>query len=261
MRRALLRIVGLLGVLALFLHQPLSAQDTFELEVYQYATAHRGEWELEAYVNHLSRGTKAFDGPVAPTDDQWRFAAQVTRGISDHCELAGYLLGAQVPGYGLEYAGWRARTRVRAPANWRLPVNLGFAVEFESARPLFSESARTLELVPILERQIAGAQLILNPTIERHMAGPENGEWEFEPRARLAFPVGKVTLGVEYHGGWGEIGNFKAGSQQVHQFYPTADFELPGDVELHLGVGFGATTSGDRLVFKTRFEMPLGGQR
>jgi hypothetical protein len=180
MRRTFLRTVGLLGVLGLFLHQPLSAQDTFELEVYPYATAHRGEWELEAYVNHLSRGTKVFDGPVAPTDDQWRFAA------------------------------------------------------------------RKLEFVPILERQIAGAQLILNPTIERHMAGPENGEWEFEPRARLAFPVGRVTLGFEYHGGWGE---------NVHQFYPTADFELPGDVELHLGVGFGATTSGDRLVFKTRFEI------
>jgi len=126
--------------------------------------------------------------------------------------------------------GVRARTRVRAPANW-LPVNLGFAVEFESGRPLFSASARKLEFVPILERQIAGAQLILNPTIERHMARPENGEWEFEPRARLAFPVGRVTLGFEYHGGWGE---------NVHQFYPTADFELPGDVELHLGVGFVA---------------------
>ena len=140
----------------------------------------------------------------------------------------------------------------------RMPRRIG--ATGSSKRTSIIESARTLELVPILERQIAGAQLILNPTIERHMAGPEN-EWEFEPRARLAFPVGKVTLGVEYHGGWGEIGNFKAGSQQVHQFYPTADFELPGDVELHLGVGFGATTSGDRLVFKTRFEMPLGGQR
>ncbi len=246
MRRTLLRTVGLLGVLGLLLYQPLAAQDTFELEVYPYATAHRGEWELEAYVNHLSRGTKVFDGSVAPTDDQWRFAAQVTRGMSDHWEVGGYVLGARVPGYGLEYAGWRARTRVRAPAGWRLPVNLGLAVEIEWARPLFSESARTLELVPIIERRIAGAQLILNPTIERDMAGPDNGAWEFEPRARLAFPVGEVTMGFEYHGGW---------SEQVHQFYPTVDFELPGHVELHLGVGFGATTSGDRLVFKTRFEI------
>jgi hypothetical protein len=261
MRRAFLRTVGLFGVLGLFLHQPLAAQDTFELEVYPYATAHRGEWGLEAYVNHLSRGTRAFDGSVAPTDDQWRFAAQVTRGITDHWEIAAYLLGAQVPGYGLEYAGWRARTRVRAPEGWHLPVSLGFAAEFETARPLFSESARTVEFTPILERRFGAIQVILDPTIERHLAGPEKGEWEFEPRARLAVPVGSVTLGVEYHGGWGEIGNFKAGSRQVHQFYPTADFELPGEVELHLGVGFGATTSGDRLVFKTRFEMPLGGEK
>jgi hypothetical protein len=247
-----MRTLGLLGVLGFLLHQPLSAQDTFELEVYPYATAHRGEWELEGYVNHLARGTKAFDGSIAPTDNQWRFAAAVTRGITDHWEIAAYLLGAQVPDMGLEYAGWRLRSRIRAPESWRLPVDLGLAAEIETARPLFSESSRALEFTPTLERRIGGLQLILNPTIERHLTGPEKGEWEFEPRARLAIPVGDVTLGLEYHGGWGE---------KVHQFYPTADLELPDDVELHLGVGFGATTSGDRLVFKTRFEMPLGGEK
>src|SRR2546430_8082184 len=46
---------------------------------------------------------------------QWRFAAEVTRGITDHWEIAGYVLGAQVPGMGLEYAGWRLRSRMRAP--------------------------------------------------------------------------------------------------------------------------------------------------
>lgn len=251
-----MRFLVLLGLVALA--SPLRAQDSFELEVYHYATAHRGAWEFEGYVNHLSRGTNTFDGTVAPTDGQWRFAAQITRGITDHFELAGYLLGAHVPEFGLEYAGWRGRARVRAPESWRLPVNLGFSAEYEYARPLFSEASGTAEFVAILERRFGGAQLILNPVVERHLTGPEKGEWEFEPRARLAVPVGEVTLGLEYHGGWGEIGDFKPGHQQVHQIYPTAEFELSGDIELHLGVGFGTTTAGDRLVFKTRFEMPLG---
>jgi hypothetical protein len=252
-----LRVAGLLGVLGFFLYQPLTAQDTFELEVYPYATAHRGEWALEGYANHLSRGTTGFDGTVAPTDGQWRFAAAVTRGITDHLELAGYILGAQVPDLGFRYAGWRVRSRMRAPESWNLPVNIGLAVELEAADSLFSESSRTAEFTPILERRFGELQLILNPTVERHLTGPEKGEWEFEPRARLAFPVGEVTLGFEYHGGWGEIGSFKASSQQIHQFYPTVDFELAGGAELHFGVGFGATNTGDQLIYKTRIEIGL----
>jgi hypothetical protein len=255
MRRDLFRTVGLLGVLGVFLVQPLFAQDTFELEVYPYATAHRGEWEVEGYVNYLSRGTRTFDGSVAPTDNQWRFAAQLTRGLTAHWEIAAYVLGARVPGDGFAYAGWRARTRVSAPESWRLPVRLGFAAELETSEPRFSESFRGAEFTPILERRFGSVYLLANPTIERHLTGPEQGAWEFEPRARLAVPVGDVTLGLEYHGGWGEIGDFTTFSRRVHVLFPTADFELPGDVELHLGVGFGMTAGADRLVFKTRFEI------
>src|SRR6266566_9977881 len=121
MLRRFLRSVGLLGVLGL-ISQSLSAQERFDIAVYPYATAHRGEWELEGLLNFSSRGTGAFDGQVAPTQGQWRFAAEVTRGITDHWQLAGYLLGAQTPGLGLDYAGWRLRSRMRAPESWPLPV-------------------------------------------------------------------------------------------------------------------------------------------
>jgi hypothetical protein len=253
MRRRFLRIVGLLGVLGTVTH-PLSAQERFDIAVYPYATAHRGEWELEGHLNYSSRGTNAFDGTVAPTQGQWRLTAEVSRGITDHWEVSGYLLGAQTPGLGLDYAGWRLRSRVRAPEVWRLPVGLGFSAEYETARPAFSESARTLELTPILERRFGPLQLLANPTLERDLAGPEH-EWEFEPRARAGVDVSKrLTLGFEYYG------VFEAALQK-HQYYPTADLRFGDDMTLHLGVGFGGTTAGDRLVFKTRFGMPLSSEK
>src|SRR5467141_4404000 len=110
--RRLIDVVAVLGVLAVFANAPLPAQEAFEISVYPYATAHRGEWELEGHLNVASRGTSGFAGTVAPTQGQWRFAAEVTRGITDHWEVAGYVLGAQVPGMGLEYAGWRLRSRM-----------------------------------------------------------------------------------------------------------------------------------------------------
>lgn len=224
----------------------LDAQESFEIAVYPYATAHAGEWEFEGHFNYASRGTTAFDGAVAPRQGQFRFAGEVTRGITRNWEVAGYVLAAQVPDFGVRYAGWRLRSRVRAPDEWQLPVNLGLSVEYETARPLFSESARTLELTPIVERRIAGVQLILNPTFERDLAGPEH-EFEFEPKARAAALVhSNLTIGLEYYGSLGE-------TQQWHQVYPTVDLRL-GEIIWHFGVGFGTRAAADRLVFKTRFE-------
>ena len=235
-------------LVALLFAAPLGAQERFDIAVYPYATAHRGEWEMEALLNYASRGTSAFDGSVAPTNGQWRFAGELTRGITDHWEVSAYVLGAQVPAFGLEYAGWRMRSRLRAPESWRLPFKLGFSAEFETARPTFSESPQTLELTGILERQLGRVQLMLDPTFERDLKGPEH-EWEFEPRARVAHHVSRtVTLGLEYYGAFAE-------TETKHQIFPTADFRLGDDLALHLGVGFGTKTAGDRLVFKTGVEI------
>src|SRR5881394_718263 len=223
MRSVLIRVLGLLGVLALFLTHPIQAQERFDISVYPYATAHRGEWEFEGHINYTSRGTSGFDGSVAPTQGQWRFTAEVSRGITDHWELAGYLLGAQVPGMGLEYAGWRLRSRMRAPESWGLPVNVGLSVEFEATRSPFSDSPRTAELTAILERRFGALQLLADPTVERDLVGPGH-EWEFEPRARAGLDVsGVVTLGFEWYGLFGE-------ASQKHQYYPTTDLRLGDDM-------------------------------
>ncbi len=245
MRRVVSRVARLLGVLPFLLTHPLPAQERFDISVYPYATAHRGEWEFEGHINYTSRGTSQLDGSVAPSQGQWRFTAEVSHGITDHFELAGYLLGAQVPGMGLEYAGWRLRSRVRAPESWSLSVNVGLSAEFESAQRIFSESAQTAELTAVFERRVGGLQLIADPTFERDLKGPGH-EWEFEPRARAGLDISKkLTLGFEYYGVFEE-------AAQKHQYYPTADVRFGNDMTLHLGVGFGTMTAGDRLIFKTR---------
>ena len=238
--------------LAVVAAHPLAAQEAFEISVYPYATAHRGEWELEGHLNYANRGTTAFDGAVAPRQGQVRFAGELTRGLTDHWEMSAYLLAAQVPTLGARYGGWRLRSRFRAPEEWRLPVKLGLSVEYEATRPAFSESARTFELTAILEHRIAGLQVLFDPTFERDLAGPEH-EFEFEPKARAGLDISRtVTLGVEYYASLGE-------ATRWHQLFPTADLRLGDEVSLHFGVGFGSMSSVDRLVFKTAFEMPLGG--
>src|SRR2546422_3452710 len=225
-----MRFFGIVCVLALVVGSPLSAQEAFEISVYPYATAHRGEWEVEGHLNYSSRGTRAFAGSVAPTQGQVRLAAELTRGLTDHWEVSGYFLAAQVPDLGVQYAGWRLRSRFRAPEDWRLPVKMGLSVEYEATRPTFSESARTFELTAIFERRVAGLQLIFDPTFERDLAGPER-EFEFEPKARAAVDISRtLTLGAEYYGSPG-------GARPVAPIPSTPHPPLRGALAPHPGGG------------------------
>lgn len=239
------------------------AQDRFEIEVYPYETAARGEWELDTHLNYTRLGVTTFDGRVAPTQGQVRLATELTHGVTDSWEVAGYLLAAHRAGAGAEFAGWRLRSRLRAPLAWPLPVRLGLNVELEAARPAYSDSPLTLELVPVFEKRFGRWQFNVDPVIEHDLAGPAVSEgWELEPRARAAVAASRaVTLALEYYGALGHVGALLPGEAQVHQFFPSVELRLGEDVLLSFGVGVGATSAGDRLVFKSRFEMPLGGER
>jgi hypothetical protein len=238
----------------------LPAQDAFEIAVYGAETAPRKAWELETHVSYIARGTTAFDGPVAPSERQFHLALELTRGLTNHWEVTAYLLSAYRPGPGVEYAGWRLRSRVRAPQSWRLPVDLGIAAELEFSPAAYDETTTGLEIRPILEKRVGRVQLQLNPVIERALANTAGeAEWEVEPSGRLGVAVSKrVTLSVEYYGKTGVFGSALPASQQVHQFYPGVDVQLGDDFELNVGVGFGTTATGNRLVLKSRFEVPLG---
>ncbi len=67
----------------------------------------------------------------------------------------------------------------------------------------------------------------------------------------------RVGLSFEYYGKTGLFGGTSGGGQ-VHQFYPGVDLRLGDDIELNMGVGVGTTAAANRLVLKSRFEVPLG---
>jgi len=70
------------------------AQDPFEIQVYEYETVPKGRWNLETHLNYVGVGTKTFEGPVAPTNNQFRLTFELTRGITNEFEMAVYLLTA-----------------------------------------------------------------------------------------------------------------------------------------------------------------------
>jgi hypothetical protein len=69
-----------------------SAQDPFEIQVYEYVTVPKGRWNLETHFNYTARGTRVMDGSAAPSEGQTHLTLELTRGLTDLFEMAGYLV-------------------------------------------------------------------------------------------------------------------------------------------------------------------------
>ena len=247
-RRVLLALMLSLGATG-----TAPAQDAFEIQVYEYATVPRARWDLETHVNFTSRGTSGFDGPVAPSQGQAHLAFELTRGITDHFEMAGYLVLARRPGHSPDFVAWRLRPRVRLPETW-LPIRVSLSAEVAFPRREYENENATLELRPILERQFGRVALDVNPVLGRSVSGPGSSDgWEFEPGGRLGVTVSpKLDLSVEYYGAFGPVHEFLPAAEQVHQVFGGGDINFSESVVLNLGLGFGLTPAGNRTVFKAR---------
>lgn len=231
----------------------LAAQDPFEIQVYEYLTVPRGRWNLETHMNRVARGTTVPEGPMAKTQGQNHLTFELTRGITDHFELAGYLVTASREHVNGEVVGWRVRPRLRLPEKL-LPVKVSLSAEVGFPKAAYEENEITLELRPIIERGWGRWLVDLNPVVGRSLRGPGAAEgWDFEPGARLGYMLNpRVDLSLEYYGATGVLGESLPGSEQVHQFFPGADINLADNVVWNVGVGFGATNAGNTVVYKMR---------
>lgn len=228
-------------------------QDPFEIQIYEYETVPRGRWDLETHVNYTARGIRALENGVAPTQGQTHLTFELTRGITEYFETAVYLVTARRDGSDGEFAGWRLRPRFRLPADW-LPFKFSLSTEFGFPSRIYEENSITFELRPILERSFGKLQIDLNPVLGKALRGLTSSEfWDFEPGARVGYTTNKtLDLSLEYYGATGPLTHVEPSAQQMHQIFPGADINFSPDVVLNVGVGFGLTSAGNTLVYKTR---------
>jgi hypothetical protein len=244
-------------VVALLLLSPSRSlpQDLFESQVYNSETVAPSEWDLETHLLYISRGTTTTEATVLPTNRSTHLSFELTRGISDVFELGSYLLLAQPNNGSPEYAGFRLRPRVRAPEQWNVPVGLSLSVELGFPRPRYEANSITLELRPIIDKQVGAWTFALNPVVGRALRGPDAGEgFEFEPSAGISREVvaSVLSIGLEYYGAMGPVGDFKPAAEQVHFLRPDAEIAFGRNALVNLGVVFGLTNAAERLMLTCR---------
>jgi hypothetical protein len=247
-------LYGLAVVLlaATFFTPALRAQDNYEIQVYGAETVAPQHTMVELHSNFTISGSKDIVDGMIPTEHAFHETLEITQGLTPWFETGFYVFSSINRGYGWQWVGDHIRPRVRAPEDWHLPVGLSVSFEFGYQRPEFSPDTWTLEIRPIIDKQVGKWYLSFNPTLDRSFHGPSVSQGlVFSPNFKAGYDVTKrINMGVEYYGSLGPVTGFDALRDQQQQIIPSIDLNLGPNWEFNFGVGVGATRSTDHLLIK-----------
>jgi len=153
---------------------------------------------------------------------------------------------------GYQWVGDHIRPRVRVPEAWHWPVNVSLSTEIGYQRRSFSPDTWTLEIRPIVDKQLDRWYLCFNPVADRSFHGMSVSKGvTFAPNVKISYDVTKkVTLGIEYYGDVGSITGFDPLHDQIQAIFPSIDLNLGPNWEFNFAPGFGVTGGTDHLLVK-----------
>ena len=239
----------------LFLTCVASAQDPFEIHIYEYEPQTWKQTSLEAHLNFDPQGSASRNGTLLPALDQIHLTLEPTIGVSPNFALGFMFLNAYEPGYTARFAGWRVLPHFYAPESLNLPFRLGFVAEFSFENTRYEENSRRVELRPILDREFSHWQIVFNPVVERALHGPGTRRgWNFEPALLLRWKREKFSPSLEYYGEIESVNVAPRAQPEVHQVFLGGDWEVREGLSLNLGLGFDVGANGPGIVLKSRFQ-------
>lgn len=230
----------------------LWAQENYEIQVYGSETVAPRRTMVELHSNFTFSGTKTVVGGVLPTENAWHETVEITQGWTNCFETGFYIFTSYNPHYGYAWVGDHIRPRIRVPESWRWPVGVSLSSEFGYQRAKFSQDTWTLEIRPIIDKQLGKWYLSFNPTVDRSFHGPGVAQGVvFSPNFKAGYDVTKrLNMGLEYYGSLGPITGFDPLRDQQQQILPAIDLNLGPNWEFNFGVGVGVTRSTDHLLIK-----------
>ena len=229
------------------------AQDNYEIQVYGSELLPADHTMVELHANYTVLGsTQTSANGELPTQGQLHGTLEITHGWNSWLETGFYVFTSYRWDQGYQWVGTHFRPRVTAPKEWGWPVGVSLSMEVGYQKPAFSADTWSLEVRPIIDKQIGPWYLAFNPTLDVSLAGPNVRRGPiFSPNAKVSYEVTpKMALGLEYYGTLGPPFNFDTSNQQQHMLCPAVDLDLGPDLECNFGVCFGLTSSTDRLIPK-----------
>jgi len=207
---------------------------------------------FELHSNFTVQGSKGEVNGVLGTEHQLHETLEITRGITPWFETGFYVFSSAQAGQGWQWVGDHIRPRIAAPEEWKWPVGASLSLEFGYQRYHFSPDTWTLEIRPIIDKQIGRMYVAFNPTFDRSFHGPSVSQGVvFSPNFKMGWDfTKKINVGFEYYGSLGPVTGFDLLREQEQQIVPAIDLNLSPEWEFNFGVGIGMTQSTDHLLIK-----------
>ncbi len=230
----------------------MRAQGNYEVQVYGSELVPKGVTMVELHSNFTAKGTRGTIDGVLPTHHAVHETLEITHGFNEWFELGFYQFTSIQPDRSWKWVGTHLRPRISVPEKYALPVGLSLSTEFGYQRPNFSLDTWTWEIRPIIDKKMGKFYWAFNPTIDKSFHGPEQPHgYGFSPNIKFSYDVTRrVAAGLEYYGAYGPLTGFDPLHDQIQQFLPAVDVDLGPRWELNFGVGWGVTSSTDRLLIK-----------
>jgi hypothetical protein len=229
-----------------------AAQDNYEIQVYGSETLAKHNTMVELHSNFTFDGQKELLNGVLPTNHEFHETIEITHGFTNFFELGFYFFNAIGDAGKTNYVGSHIRPRVMVPKEWNWPVGVSLSLEAGYQKREYSEDDWTLEIRPIVDKQIGNLYLSANPTFDKSFHGlNKNLGYVFSPNAKTAYNISKtVALGFEYYGSIGPLNKIQPREDQQHQLFLAMDLSWSTAWEFNCGYGLGFTHSTDNGIFK-----------
>jgi len=230
----------------------IHAQDNYEIQVYGAQTVAKGNTMAELHSNFTFDGQKAKQNGVLPTNHVLHETVEITHGWNAWFETGFYFFNTIGNDNRTNYVGSHIRPRVMAPAAWKWPVGVSLSLEAGYQKKEYSEDDWTLEIRPIVDKQMGKLYIAFNPTFDKSLHGVnKNLGYVFSPNLKASYNVTKVIAGgFEYYGSTGPLNHFQTYQSQQQQLFIALDLDWSPDWEFNVGYGWGFTQSTDNAIFK-----------
>lgn len=265
MRQSRLGVAALLAacVAGATLAPVARAQENYEIQVYGSETMPAGTTMFELHSNYSLEGRRDTVAGVLPTNHALHETLEITHGFNPWFEVGGYMFTSAAHGQSWKVIGSHIRPRVRAPVSWHWPVGASLSMEVGYQDRAYSTDTWSLELRPIIDKQLGAWYVSLNPTLEHGLRGETSAEgFEFSPNAVVNRDITrKVNVGVEYYGGMGPIRSLAPRAEQEHQLFGVMNLDMGTDWELNAGYGVGLTAPTEKRMVKVILGRRMGSAR
>ncbi len=229
-----------------------NAQDNYEIQVYSSPTVAKGNTMVELHSNFTFDGSKQVKNGVLPTNHVLHETIETTHGWTPWFETGFYIFNTIGDDGRTTYVGSHIRPRVMAPTEWKWPVGVSLSLEAGYQKREYSEDDWTLEIRPIIDKQLGKLYLSFNPTFDKSFHGVnKNLGYVFSPNVKAAYNVTKVIAGgFEYYGSVGPLNHFLPYQSQEQQLFAAIDLDWSRDWEFNVGYGWGFTQNTENAIFK-----------